>query len=662
MKYNGWVEMFLLLIAGSVHLWIAPEHFSHAPAHGLFFAGVGLAQVVWSLSHFVEQDRFQWLRFVVGVGLSGGIIILWALTHWFQTPFSMESHPIDGFVWVTKLSEFIAFMVLLHTNSLLPITIYPHYRIQTIYLIAMSISISCGLVIWFGGLVSSSWLPQSSHHQHSDHTHDNFTPTRPTTSAYFTIINSDDRTDALLSISASDMNVRLHTVNQNVLQTQGVILNPHTRVDFSPSGNSIILDDLPKELYEGDVLILNLNFSSGKVIPVEFTTRMDTPSSRINFVNTKDFQISNAWIQATASLDGLVQLSSGNYVWTLPQGFPIPSVPENNPMTVEKVELGRYLFYDVRLSGNGTQSCSSCHLQALAFTDGQIRSIGATGDVHPRNSLSLANVAYNSTLTWANPNLTILERQIPIPMFGEHPVELGITGNEELVLDRFRKDVNYRSLFVAAYPEQDDPFTFSNVTRALATFTRTLISGNSPYDHYLRGEVEALSDSARRGMDLFFSEGLECHHCHTGFNFTLSTITATSTFEGSSFFNTGLYNLNGEGAYPSENMGVYEITHVDADMGRFRPPTLRNIALTAPYMHDGSMMNLEEVIEFYKNGGRVIGSGELAGDGRKNPYKSGLVAGFYLTDSETADLIAYLHSLTDEEFTTDSRFSNPFID
>jgi cytochrome c peroxidase len=329
-------------------------------------------------------------------------------------------------------------------------------------------------------------------------------------------------------------------------------------------------------------------------------------------------------------------------------------------MTAEKVELGRYLFYDPRLSSNGTTSCSSCHLQELAFTDGRVLPIGATGEVHPRNAITLTNSAYSATLTWANPNLRVLERQIPIPMFGEFPIELGITGYEEAVLDRFRQDPLYQTLFGVAYPDQTDAFTFANITRALASFTRTLISGNSVYDRYTQGDTTALSESAQRGMTLFFSEGLECHHCHTGFNFTLSTVTANSTFQDRPFFNTGLYNLDGEGAYPPNNTGIFEITGNPEDMGRFRPPTLRNIALTAPYMHDGSIATLPEVLQFYADGGRIITHGEFAGDGTVNPYKSGLVPGFTLTDQETADLIAFLESLTDEEFVTNPTFSDPF--
>lgn len=301
------------------------------------------------------------------------------------------------------------------------------------------------------------------------------------------------------------------------------------------------------------------------------------------------------------------------------------------------------------------------NLQELAFTDGRALPVGSTNDVHPRNSMTLTNSTYSATLTWANPNLLVLERQIPIPMFGEFPVELGITGHETLVLDRLRQDSDYQSLFVAAYPNQNDRFTFANVTRALASFTRTLISGNSAYDRYIQGDTTALTESAQRGMDLFFSENLECHHCHTGFNFTLSTITANSTFQDRPFFNTGLYNIDGAGAYPSPNTGIYEITGNPADMGRFRPPTLRNIALTAPYTHDGSIATLPEMLQFYADGGRTILNGEFAGDGTTNPYKSGLIPGFTITEQETADLIAFLESLTDETFITDPRFSDPFV-
>lgn len=345
----------------------------------------------------------------------------------------------------------------------------------------------------------------------------------------------------------------------------------------------------------------------------------------------------------------------------LPPGFPAMVVPADNPLTREKVELGRHLFYEKRLSGNETQSCGSCHLQSLAFTDGRTVAEGSTGELHPRNSQSLTNVGYNASLTWANPLLTKLEQQALVPIFGEEPVELGAVGKEREILERLAADPLYGSLFAAAYPSEAEPITWDNIVKALASFQRTLISGSSPFDLFVyRGDRTTLSAAQIRGMDLFFSEELECHHCHGGFNFSESSIHAGSAFEAALFHNTGLYDVDGRGGYPAGNTGVHEVTGREADMGKFRPPTLRNVAVTAPYMHDGSVGTLEEVIRIYAAGGRVIEEGPAAGDGRGNRHKSGLVAGFELSDAQIADLVSFLESLTDPELLTDPRFSDPF--
>jgi cytochrome c peroxidase len=345
--------------------------------------------------------------------------------------------------------------------------------------------------------------------------------------------------------------------------------------------------------------------------------------------------------------------------WGLPPGFPAPRVPEDNPMGVSKVDLGRHLFHDQRLSGNGTMACASCHIQARAFTKDRATSVGSTGQTHPRNAMSLTNAAYNTTQTWANPLLTSLEAQALIPMFGTDPVELGLADQESALLARLSADPDYPDRFTRAFG--DPAITVSRIVQAIAAFQRALISVDSPYDRFFyRGDVSALSESALRGMDLFFSERLECFHCHGGFNFNASSIHATSGFAEAPFFNNGLYNLDGAGAYPAGNRGLYEITLKPEDMGRFKPPTLRNIARTAPYMHDGSLPTLEAVIDHYAAGGRLISEGPLAGDGRANPHKSPFVRGFALTPDERADLLAFLHALTDETFLTDPRFSDPF--
>jgi cytochrome c peroxidase len=349
------------------------------------------------------------------------------------------------------------------------------------------------------------------------------------------------------------------------------------------------------------------------------------------------------------------------FVWDLPDGFPTPEVPGDNPMSAAKVELGRHLFYDVRLSLNETQSCGSCHLQARAFTDGLEGSVGSTGQVHRRNAMSLTNVAYNPVQTWANPLLESLEEQSLIPLFGEEPVELGMAGREDVLLDRLSSDDRYARWFEEAFPDAVEPVSVVNVTKAIGAFQRTLISGRSPYDRYVYGdETDALSDSALRGLDLFFGERLECFHCHGGFNFSANVQHDGTAFREVSFQNNGLYNVDGLGSYPASDTGVHEITLRPSDMGKFRAPTLRNIMVTAPYMHDGSLETIDDVIDHYARGGTLTPSGPNAGDGAESPLRSGFVSGFELTAQEREDLKAFLDALTDEAFLEDPALSDPF--
>jgi cytochrome c peroxidase len=353
--------------------------------------------------------------------------------------------------------------------------------------------------------------------------------------------------------------------------------------------------------------------------------------------------------------------TASSFDWRLPAWMPKPLDPKNNPTTRAKVELGRHLFYDTRLSVNRTRSCASCHRQDLAFTDGLKTSPGAFGDLTPRNAMSLANVAYSPVLTWSNPLLHSLERQVIVPLLGQEPVEMGMAGRDEELIRRLRDEPKYPPLFKAAFPETQGAISLNAVTRALASFQRTLISARSPYDRYrYEGDVRAISESAIRGEALFFSERLECHHCHGNFNLNDSVIHERNRIGEVAFHNTGLYNVDGKGAYPDENVGIQEHTGRAQDMGRFRAPTLRNIAVTAPYMHDGSIATLDEVIDHYAAGGRTIKGGPHAGLGRNNPLKSSFVPGFELTTEERADLLAFLHSLTDREFLTDPRFADPW--
>ena len=349
------------------------------------------------------------------------------------------------------------------------------------------------------------------------------------------------------------------------------------------------------------------------------------------------------------------------FVWDLPAGFPEPRVPADNPQTGEKVQLGRYLFYDRRLSGNGTASCATCHQPERGFADGRAQAVGSTGELHPRSTMSLTNVAYNVSLTWADQDLELLEDQIRIPLLSTDPVELGVTGHELAILDRLRAEPRYRVLFAEAFQEQTAPLTLENIIRALAAFVRILISGNSPYDRWVFwAERDAMSASARRGMRLFFSERLGCSECHADLNFSGPVNFRGGRTSKPAFHNTGLYNVDGKGAYPESNTGLFEHTRKKKDIGRFRAPTLRNNAVTAPYMHDGSMATLEQVVDHYAAGGRNVEDGPFVGDGRANPFKSSRVNGFEITPEEKEDLVSFLESLTDEAFLSDPRFADPW--
>ncbi len=349
------------------------------------------------------------------------------------------------------------------------------------------------------------------------------------------------------------------------------------------------------------------------------------------------------------------------YEWDVPKGFPHPRVPADNPMNEAKVELGRRLFYDERLSGNETQSCGSCHLQAHAFAEPLATSIGSTGEPHFRNAMSLTNVAYNATQTWSSAILVHLEQQALIPMFGESPVELGLAGLEDELIARFASDPDYVTRFKDAFPDERGRIGIDTIVKAIAAFERTLLSTRSPYDNFwYRKDATALTEQQIAGFELFFSERLECFHCHGDFNFQSSSTHDNTTFDEVLFHNNGLYNIDGEGAYPARDQGLYDVTHLASDRGRFKAPTLRNITLTAPYMHDGSIATLDEVIDMYAAGGRVISDGPNAGDGRTHPNKSTFVKGFELSSDERAALMSFLEALTDESFITDPRFSDPF--
>lgn len=366
-----------------------------------------------------------------------------------------------------------------------------------------------------------------------------------------------------------------------------------------------------------------------------------------------------AWLLSGALVTCAPHASA--YRWNLPPWAAPPIVPADNPMTQEKVALGRRLFYDKRLSLNESFSCATCHQQRFGFTDDKPTAIGSTGQHHLRRASTLTNVGYNTVLTWSNPLQRRLERQMLVPMFGEHPVELGLAGHEKTLLARLQSDPAYARMFADAFPERRDPVSLETVTKAIASFERTLISLDSPYDRYrYGGQSHAITASAKRGEALFFGEKLECFHCHGGVNFSDSSADARTKIVRVAFHNTGLYNIGSDGGYPPNNAGAYDVTHRAADMGAFKVPTLRNVAVRPPYMHDGSVKSLDDALDHYSAGGRTIASGPYRGVGRLNPHKDLVLKGFSLSARDRRDLIAFLNALTDREFLTDPAFADPF--
>jgi cytochrome c peroxidase len=349
------------------------------------------------------------------------------------------------------------------------------------------------------------------------------------------------------------------------------------------------------------------------------------------------------------------------YQWRLPPGFPQPRVPEDNALTVEKIELGRHLFYDKRLSANGTQACASCHQQSRAFSEEAAIATGSTGQKHHRNSMALVNVAFTATFTWAHSGINTIEQHVLLPLFGDKPVEMGAAGHEQEILARFRDDAAYEELFARAFPHASDRVTFDNVAKALASFVRTLISFESPFDRYAYyGEDSALTEGQVRGMNLFMSERLECAHCHAGFNFSQFVTHESAAVVERAFHVTGLYPYS-QTYISGADYGLFAITGDVADKDRFKAPTLRNIERSAPYMHDGSIATLGEVIDFYAAGGRVMTGGPRPGDGRAHPGKNPFIKGFSLTAQEKQDLLDFLSSLTDEHFLSDPTLADPSV-
>ena len=318
------------------------------------------------------------------------------------------------------------------------------------------------------------------------------------------------------------------------------------------------------------------------------------------------------------------------YTIETPPGFPAMNIPADNPITVEGVALGRKLFYDKILSGNNTQSCASCHNQALSFTDnGTQFSTGITGAIGTRNAQPLINLGYNLHYFWDGRGTT-LEEQILEPV--SNPIEMHLSWNEAAA------KLNANSTYVNEFKNAFGISTIdsSYVVKAIAQFIRTMISYNSKLDKRLRNEI-SLTPSELNGYVIYVTERGDCFHCHN--------IDAGRLMTDNLFHNNGLDSV-------FTDLGRGAITGNAFDYGKFLTPTLRNIALTAPYMHDGRFQTLEEVVEHYNSGGKASAT--------VDPLMKHVGTGLNLSNQEKADLVAFLKTMTDTSFINDTRFRSPF--
>jgi cytochrome c peroxidase len=311
--------------------------------------------------------------------------------------------------------------------------------------------------------------------------------------------------------------------------------------------------------------------------------------------------------------DSFDEIAEGNKVISLavPKGLLYPDVPVDNLPTKNRIELGKMLFFDPILSRDSSVSCGTCHQPEKFFADNLKVSIGIEGRKGIRNAPSLLNVAYQPSLLWDGGNPT-LEQQVIAPIDNHDEFDFDV--NE--IVKKLTSHPVYPGLFRQAYNQ--DPSVYS-LTRAIACFERTLLKADSRYDDYTQnGNLNALTASELRGMTLFFSEEGECFHCHQG-----------ALFTDYSFRNNGLYEQYADS-------GRARITQDFSDIGKFKVPTLRNVEMTAPYMHDGSIASLEAVIEHYSSGGK------------KHPTKSPIIVPLNLNAQQKEDLLNFLKSLTDQ--------------
>lgn len=338
--------------------------------------------------------------------------------------------------------------------------------------------------------------------------------------------------------------------------------------------------------------------------------------------------------------------------WVLP-GKSIASQPT-------LVAWGEVLFAEKKLSQNGKVSCQTCHDPKKAFTDGKKRGVDINGQPLHRNSPSLIGVASLEPLTWSNPVLRSLEQQVLVPLFLDTPGEMGLSKVWPMVKLDLQTHSPHKEFFTKAFPEAKQ-LEANHIVEAISAFLKTLIPEKTAYDHYLAGKVSAFSKVEDEGRKLFYSPRTHCANCHSGPVFTRASRPQKSLdpldkrqivgpwsaeILTSPFAQTGLYRYPPLTTLPTHAMGLYEFTQKIEDLGSFRIPSLRNVHLTAPYMHDGSLASLEEVIEHYNKGGKnqcfaAKADKDCVLTGRKSPF----IKPLGLNKSEKNALISFLKTL-----------------
>ena len=354
----------------------------------------------------------------------------------------------------------------------------------------------------------------------------------------------------------------------------------------------------------------------------------------------KDDEPESGTEPAATPLCAPVPGSGTPYELAVPVFFPEPILPDYNPLTEEGIALGRRLFWDVNLSRNNAVSCGSCHAPEYAFADNMASSVGLYGDLSPRNSMAIINLAWNNSFFWDGRDNT-LEQQILDPI--HNPIEMDM--DWVTAINRIAENDDYNGMFEAAFGSECVDSV--RATYAIAQFIRTMVSANSKFDraYYIGGDQ--LTESEIRGLELFLAEGGDpdiypggqnggdCFHCHGG---------ALVQFTDHQFHNNGLDSL-------FQDIGREGVTGQPFDRGLFKTPTLRNVALTAPYMHDGRFATLRDVVEHYNTGGHLSAT--------LDPLMKFPNEGLGLSEQDIDDLVNFLETLTDEEFVENPDFHDP---